>query len=83
MIPIEHSAALHEAIDERYRVEPFWAMGKGHNDMDYNFDPFIERVKDFLCDYVGDTYVEKRRKKKRRSESRRTQVLDDRLNSLL
>ena len=76
-IPIEHSAALHAALDERFRVEPFWAMGKGHNDMNYNFDPFIDKVTEFLYDHVGGIRVETKDKKKRRCGAKRDQILDN------
>ena len=73
MVPIAHGAALHEAIKEEYRAEPFWAMGKGHNDMDYNFEPYIESVKEFLSEYLGEfTCSEKKARKKRFSYSRRS-----------
>ena len=73
MIPIDHGAALHEAIEERYRAEPFWALGKGHNDLDYNFDPFIDRVSAFLDEYLGDykSRSKSRGKKKRKSDSKK------------
>ncbi len=69
MIPIEHGAALHEALLEEYRAEPFWAIGKGHNDMDYNFEPYILKVKEYLRDYVEEPpehTVERKRKKKKK-----------------
>ena len=77
MIPIEHSAALLEAIPQQFRAEPFWVMGKGHNDMDYNFEPFIQRVKEFLSDNFIDykDRMEKKGKKKRRSDSKRSYEL--------
>mmetsp|Transcript_8472 Transcript_8472/g.10710 ORF Transcript_8472/g.10710 Transcript_8472/m.10710 type:complete len:288 (+) Transcript_8472:120-983(+) len=72
MIPIDHGAALHEAIEEEFRAEPYWAVGKGHNDLDYNFDPLIIKMKQFLYDYVGD-YGNERMKgfEKSKSKSRR------------
>ena len=78
MVPIEHGAALHAAIKEEYRAEPFWAMGKGHNDLDYNFDPYIESVKEYLSEYLGEYRSdrgERRAKKKRRSHA-----IDNRLS---
>lgn len=53
-IPIEHGAALHDEIHPRYQAEPFWVIGKGHNDMDYNFDPLIDRLTEFIEFYCGD-----------------------------
>ncbi len=83
MIPIEHGAALHEAIEEKYRAEPFWAIGKGHNDLDYNFDPFIDRVSEFLDEYLGDYKSRKSRgKKRRKSDSKKSHAsIDERISN--
>lgn len=66
-IPIEHGAGLYAAIHEDYKAEPFWAMGMGHNDMDYNFDPLIESLLRFLDEYMVE-FLGKEHKKKRKSD---------------
>ena len=66
-IPIEHGAGLYAAIHEDFKAEPFWAMGMGHNDMDYNFDPLIESLLRFLDEYMVE-YLGKEHKKKRKSD---------------
>jgi len=73
-IPIEHGTSLYELINEDYKAEPFWALGKGHNDMDYNFDPLIERLQRFLHDYLG-SYISKDKKKKKVSMKRSSTLL--------
>eukprot|EP00554_Chaetoceros_debilis_P015678 CAMPEP_0194116158 /NCGR_PEP_ID=MMETSP0150-20130528/25912_1 /TAXON_ID=122233 /ORGANISM="Chaetoceros debilis, Strain MM31A-1" /LENGTH=278 /DNA_ID=CAMNT_0038806815 /DNA_START=193 /DNA_END=1030 /DNA_ORIENTATION=- len=53
-IPIEHGLALHNAIHESYKAEPYWVLGKGHNDLDYNFEPLVNKLNDFLDIYLDD-----------------------------
>ena len=61
-IPIEHGVALYEELHPRYRAEPFWVIGKGHNDMDYNFDPIIERLLEFIEFHVEDSGADDKKK---------------------
>jgi len=63
-IPIEHGTSLFAGIDEEFKAEPFWALGKGHNDMDYNFDPLIERLTSFLQEYLDEFICKEKKKKK-------------------
>ena len=53
-IPIDHGLALHNAIHESYKAEPYWVLGKGHNDLDYNFEPLIHKLNNFLDIYLDD-----------------------------
>ena len=60
-IPIDHGLALHNAIHESYKAEPYWALGKGHNDLDYNFEPLVNKLNNFLDIYLdGEESGEKR-----------------------
>ena len=70
IIPISHATALNEAIREEYRAEPFWVMGKGHNDIDYNFAPYVDSVTDFLYEYLGEYCDTRNRGRKRLSRQR-------------
>lgn len=63
-IPIEHGTSLYACIEEEFKAKPFWALGKGHNDMDYNFDPLIERLQLFLQEHMGDYLCKEKKKKK-------------------
>lgn len=60
-IPIDHGLALHNAIHESYKAEPYWVLGKGHNDLDYNFEPLVTKLNNFLDIYLdGEASGEKR-----------------------
>ncbi len=58
-----HSVDLHNAIPDVCRAKPYWVIGKGHNNLDYNFDPLVLKLIQFLEEYLGEYVVKKKRSK--------------------
>ena len=56
-----HGVELYNAVHTEFQVDPYYVIGKGHNDLDYNFGPLLKRLNDFL-----DEYLPQYRKKGRR-----------------
>lgn len=56
-VPISHGEHLYESIEDCYKAKPYWVLGKGHNDLDYSSDPLIQRLHDYLRNYLGDYFV--------------------------
>jgi hypothetical protein len=52
-IPMAHAVDLHQAIPSVCRAKPYWVIGKGHNNLDYNFDPLVLKLTQFLEEYLG------------------------------
>jgi len=53
-IPMTHAVDLHDALPSFCRAKPYWVIGKGHNNLDYNFDPLIMKLNQFLEEHVGE-----------------------------
>jgi Predicted hydrolases or acyltransferases (alpha/beta hydrolase superfamily) len=51
-IPFEHGIGLYDAIPVEVRAKPFWMIGKGHNNIDYNSDQLIESLSAYLEQHV-------------------------------
>lgn len=52
-IPLDHAVSLYDALPSDYKVKPYWVIGKGHNNLDYNFDPLVNRLNNFLEENLG------------------------------
>jgi hypothetical protein len=48
VIPIQHGLDLYHAIPAYCVADCYWVQGKGHNDLDYNYDPLIHTLDEFL-----------------------------------
>lgn len=51
-IPFEHGIGLYDAIPVEVRAKPYWMIGKGHNNIDYNSDQLIESLSAYLEQHV-------------------------------
>ena len=38
---MSHGTGLYDALGDHVKAKPYWAIGKGHNDLDYNFEPMV------------------------------------------
>ena len=68
-IPMSHGLGLYDALNDRYKVQPFWVIGKGHNDLDYNFGPLIRKLNAFLEEHLPEYMARKAPNKKRNKET--------------
>lgn len=53
VIPLSHGIGLYDALGDRIKAKPYWAIGRGHNDLDYNFEPMVNSLNEFLDQYLG------------------------------
>mmetsp|Transcript_14503 Transcript_14503/g.27286 ORF Transcript_14503/g.27286 Transcript_14503/m.27286 type:complete len:278 (-) Transcript_14503:61-894(-) len=51
-IPFEHGIGLYDALPIDVRAKPYWVIGKGHNNIDYNSDQLIDSLSAFLEQHV-------------------------------
>jgi len=59
-VAMAHGVALHEAVPDRYKREPWWVPDRGHNDIcdgSEKMREYLQRLKTFLTSLDGNPYV--------------------------
>lgn len=51
-IPASHGKELYELLEGEIKASPLWVEGKGHNDLDYNYDPLVDHVNKYMNQYL-------------------------------
>jgi len=49
VVPVHHGMQLQELVKEKFKQEPFFIEGKGHNDIEFN-DDYMTKMKKFISE---------------------------------